>query len=443
MNVLFIAVDDLNDWVGCLEGHPQAHTPHLDRLAARGTLFTNAHCQAPVCNPSRTSVMTGLRPTTTGVYALQPWLRDVEELAELVTLPQHFAASGYATLGTGKLFHGGYGRGVTDSELAVLGPPATVGAKPATKLVETPNPHPLVDWGTFPHEDEERGDFAVASWAVERLTGELAESDEPFFLGVGFFLPHVPCYAPPEWFEVSPEDEVALPEVPLDDRDDTPRSSWYLHWDLPEPRLAFLQEAGEWRSLVRAYLASIAYVDAQLGRVLAALEEGGHADDTLVVLWSDHGFHLGEKLVTGKNTLWEPSTRVPLVFAGPGVAEGARCDSPVELLDLYPTLVELCGLPGATRARGSQPRPAAPGRGRAAPVARDHLPRARQPLGADGRAAVHPLRGRGARSSTTWRATPTSSSTSRARKRGGSGSPSSGGGCRSRRSDRSRGAAAG
>ncbi len=194
----------------------------------------------------------------------------------------------------------------------------------------------------FPHKDEDKGDWQVASWAVEQLK---RKHDQPFFLSVGFFLPHVPCYATQKWFDLYPEDSVLLPPVREDDRDDTPRFSWYLHWKLPEPRLKFLQEADQWTNLVRSYLACTSFVDSQVGRLLTALDESGLRDDTIVVLWSDHGWHLGEKLITGKNTLWDRGTHVPLIFAGPGVAVGARCPQPVELLDIYPTLLELCGLP--------------------------------------------------------------------------------------------------
>ena len=341
-NVLFIAIDDQNDWFGCLGGHPQAKTPNIDRLAGRGTLFTNAHCQSPLCNPCRTSLMTGLRPSTTGIYGLAPWIRNVEELKDLVTLPQYLAGHGYRTYSTGKIYHGGYGRRKTDKEFHVLGPPAGVGVRPKEKLVDTPAKHPLVDWGVFPHRDEDKGDWKVASWAVEQIE---AGPKEPFFLSVGFFLPHVPCYATQKWFDLYPEDSLKLPPVKRDDRDDTPRFSWYLHWTLPEPRLKFLEEANQWKNLVRSYLACTSFVDSQVGRVLEALNREGHADDTVIVLWSDHGWHLGEKLITGKNTLWDRSARVPLIFAGPGVAAGAKCTRPADLLDIYPTLVELCGLP--------------------------------------------------------------------------------------------------
>ena len=339
-NVLFIAIDDLNDWVGCLKGHPQVKTPHIDRLAARGTLFTNAHCQAPICNPSRTSLLTGLRPSTTGISGLLP-LRDI------VTLPQHFARNGYTTLSAGKIWHNGYPpHAARATESDAWGPDAGVGAKPKEKLIP-PTPggnHPLMDWGTFDHKDEDKGDWHVASWAVGQLNAR-RKPDKPFFLAAGFFLPHVPCYATRKWFDLYPDDGLTMPPVAENDRDDTPAFSWYLHWHLPEPRLSWLQQHDQWQPLVRAYLASISFVDSQVGRLLDALEANGFADNTIVVLWSDHGWHLGEKAISGKNSLWERSTRVPLIFAGPGVASNARCDEPVELLDIYPTLIKLCDLP--------------------------------------------------------------------------------------------------
>lgn len=347
-NVLFLAIDDLNDWIGCLGGHPQVKTPHLDRLAARGTLFENAHCQSPVCNPSRTSVMTGLRPTTTGVYALQPWFRTVPKWKGHVSLPQHFAANGYHTLTLGKIYHGGSG---AKGEFAEVGARAKLPKRfPKKKFVNTPQNHKLVDWGVWPPEDKDQLDFNTATWAVDRLKKEAdkpTEDGKPFFMAVGFFRPHVPLYASQKWFDLYPEDEVMLPTTLENDRADTPRHSWTIHWSLPEPRLQFLQEKGQWTNKVRAYLASVSFVDAQVGRVLDALEAGGFADNTIVACWSDHGYHLGEKEITGKNTLWDNSTRVPMMFAGPGIAKGARCKEAVELLDLYPTLSALCDLEDA------------------------------------------------------------------------------------------------
>ena len=342
-NVLFIAIDDLNDWVGPLKGHPQVQTPYMDALAARGTLFRNAHTQSPLCNPSRTSLLTGKRPSSTGIYGLAPWFRDVDALKDVVTLPQHFAQNGYRTYSTGKIYHGGYGRQEGDTEFDELGPPSSVGAKPEQKLIGwTPGGnHALMDWGTFPHNDEDKGDWKVASWAVEKLN---EKPGEPFFLSAGFFLPHVPLYVTEEWMEMYPEETLQLPPILENDRDDTPRFSWYDHWDLPEPRLKWLEESDQLVPLVRSYLASVSFVDSQVGRLMEALEANGYLENTIVVLWSDHGYHLGEKAISGKNTLWDRSTRVPLIFAGPGVAEGGVVDSPAELLDIYPTLIELCGL---------------------------------------------------------------------------------------------------
>ncbi len=339
-NVLFIAIDDLNDWVGCLESHPQVKTPHIDALAERGTLFTNAHCQAPLCNPSRTSVMTGLRPSTTGVYGLSPWFREVDELKGLATLPQHFSKAGYQTYTVGKIYHGKHWNSSGMKEFDVV---AKTEPRKKTKIkrVRTPRGGPGMDWAAYPHEESDHNDWKTASWAVEQLD---AKPDDPFFMAVGFSLPHVPLYATQKWFDLYPEDEIVLPRMLLDDRADTPRFSWYLHWKLPEPRQKFLLEAGEQIKIVQAYLASVSFVDSQVGRVLEALERNDLADDTIVVLWSDHGYHLGEKQITGKNTLWDRSAHVPLIFSGPGVKAGQRSSRPAELLDMYPTLSELCGL---------------------------------------------------------------------------------------------------
>ena len=214
---------------------------------------------------------------------------------------------------------------------------------PPEKFVATPDAIKAMDWGVFPERDEDQADWKIADAAIDRL-GSLPPG-KPFFVAAGFRLPHVPLFASRRWFDLFPDETLVMPPVADDDRDDIPDFAWYLHWKLPEPRLSWLREAGQWRPLVRAYLASTSFMDSQVGRVLEALEATGHAEDTVVVLWSDHGWHLGEKGITGKNSLWERSTRVPLVFKGPGIAPGARCPQPVELLDLYPTLVELAGLP--------------------------------------------------------------------------------------------------
>jgi arylsulfatase A-like enzyme len=348
-NYLIIAIDDLNDWIGSLGGHSQVKTPNIDRLAARGTLFTNAHTQAPLCNPSRASLLTGLRPSTTGVYALQPRLRQASTLKDAVTLPQYLKRHGYRTLGVGKIFHDNLSESDLAREFDVWGEVEHYKNMPGRKFVTTPDPIRLMDWGPFPEKDSDHDDWKVADWAIKQLKSDIPR---PFFLAVGLRLPHVPLYAPQKWFDLYPEDKLVLPPVKEGDRDDVPEFAWYLHWKLPEPRLSWLRANDQWRPMVRGYLATISFMDHQVGRLLDALESNGLAGNTVVVLWSDHGWHLGEKGISGKNTLWERSTRVPLIFAGPGVAGGARCLRPVELLDLYPTLLELSWLPASAALEG-------------------------------------------------------------------------------------------
>ena len=200
------------------------------------------------------------------------------------------------------------------------------------------------------NDDSSKGDYQVASWTVDQI--KQAPKDRPFFLAAGFFLPHVPCYATQKWFDLYPDDDSVLPKILEKDREDTPRFSWYLHWKLPEPRLQWLKDHNQWRNLVRSYLACTSFVDAQIGRLLTALDEAGLAENTIVVVWGDHGWHLGEKGLTGKNTLWDRGTKVPLIFAGPGIKAAQRCTQPAELLDLYPTLIDLTGVPKRTDLEG-------------------------------------------------------------------------------------------
>ena len=343
-DVLMIAIDDLNDWIGPLGGHPMVQTPHMDRLAARGVTFTNAHCQSPICNPSRTSLMMGLRPSTTGIYAIQPWFRTVPDYADWVTLPQYFMQHGYNVVATGKVYHDAYPpkeSRIDGAEFSVWGLhgkfnwPRERIATPFTRV-------PLVDWGAWPERDEDVFDYDVVTWAVDYL--EEAPEDKPLFLNVGIRHPHLPLFAPQKWFDLYPESADVLPPVLEGDRDDVPPFAWYLHWKLAEPRLEWVKAHDEWMIKVRAYLASVSFADAMVGRVLDALEASGRADNTIIVLYSDHGYHLGEKAITGKNTLWERSARVPLIISGPGFAAGEICQRPVELLDLYPTLVDAAGL---------------------------------------------------------------------------------------------------
>ena len=345
-NVLFIAIDDLNDWVEPLGGHPLARTPNMNRLAAQGVTFTNANCQAPLCNPSRTSILTGLRPSTTGIYALQPWFRTVPEFADWVTLPQYFMKNGYEVVTTGKIYHDAYppqDRRDDGEEFTTWGLHGGFLPRPEKRIATPYTRIPLVDWGVYPDKDENTFDYDVVSYAVERL--QEGRRDKPLFLNVGIRHPHLPLYAPQCVFDPFPGDDSVLPPVLGNDRDDLPEFAWRMHWKLPEPRLQWLIEHDEWKPHARAYLASVYFADAMVGRLLDALEESNLADNTIIVMWSDHGYHLGEKQISGKNTLWERSARVPLIIAGPGYEGGVKSHRPVELLDMYPTLVEACNLP--------------------------------------------------------------------------------------------------
>lgn len=339
-NVLLIAIDDLNDWVGCLGGHPQAKTPHIDALAKRGTLFTNAHCQAPICNPSRTSVMLSLRPSTTGIYRNGPWFRSTKRNRDRVALPQYFREQGYKTLTTGKIYHGSR---MDEASFETVGPRPGQRQKIDERLVKIEGSRSgLWDYGPQTYPEEKFGDFVDTSWAIEQLQ---EKHDKPFFLAVGLYRPHVPWYAPQRFFQDRPVDEVKLPIVRENDRDHLPEAAIKLTNNPTPPSHSWFVESDQWRPAVQAYLASTSFTDAQVGRLMAALDASSYAKNTIVVLWSDHGFHLGEKQRWAKQSLWERSTRVPFIIYRPGQHEGQQCSKPVELLSIYPTLIALCRLP--------------------------------------------------------------------------------------------------
>ena len=361
-NMLFIAIDDLNDWVGCLDGHSQARTPNIDRLAKRGTLFVNAHCQGPICGPSRASLLSGYYPHVTGIYQ-QPAGKAMEKDKTFFhgqMVSHYFADHGYRTLAVGKITHGYPAKLAFDSygsKFDGSGPKPSGGRRFNYHLPNVPWTGTQTDWGAFPDREEEMSDHKSADWAVERLA---EESKQPFFLAVGFVRPHVPFYVPQKWFDLFPLDDVQLPPVRNDDLLDVPEISRRIH-ELPKyPGLAFLQKNDneQFRKCVQAYLACVAFVDHQVGRVLDALDKGPHAADTVVVLFSDHGYHLGEKDRVSKHSLWEESARVPLVVA-PAKSQGEQfgkagqlCSKPVGLIDLYPTMLQMCGLPAKKSNQG-------------------------------------------------------------------------------------------
>lgn len=388
-NVLFVAVDDLNDWIGCLKGHPQAKTPNMDRLAARGLLFTNAHCAAPACNPSRAAVFSGKMPNVTEVWSNDSGSIDKVSPGRLY-LSAAFKKAGYRTLGTGKLFHGS-SKGAFDQyqPYSQRWSPFAKGAVSYTKQElpskGTNNPRHVLqdsqgrtvilpinrmpsdrkpnavsaesfDWGGFDLPDADWGDTQAAQWAIDRLNDKRTE---PLFLAVGFYRPHIPLFAPQRFFERFKDDPGILPPYNKDDLNDL--SSLGKKWAVEAITAgshATVVKHNQWQTAVESYLACVTYVDFEIGRVLKTLDQSQHADNTWIVLWSDHGWQLGEKDHWGKWTGWERSTKVPLIIVPPKnqaadfASPGSVCNRPVGLIDLYPTLLQACNVNGPKRLDG-------------------------------------------------------------------------------------------
>ena len=349
-NVLFIAVDDLRDWVGHLSGHPNAKTPNIDRLAKRGVSFTRAYCSAPLCNPSRISLLTGVAPSKSGVYGNGEKLR--QKLPDAVTLMQHFRASGYSVRGAGKIFHGTSAYDMDSWDIFFK---SSGSKKHRVKRDSSLPKSAWVPWGALACSDDEMLDGINAKWIIAELK---KPQEKPFFLAYGLTKPHLTWSVPQKYFDLHPLEGIKLPPTKKGDLDDLPAFGKKLAREVYDPSgerdfavkpngdHANVIANNQWLKAVQAYLATISFADAQIGRVLDALDRSGHADNTIVVLWGDHGWHLGEKNHWRKHALWDVSTRTPLVFSAPrGVAKDKLCQRPVSLIDIYPTLIDLCGLP--------------------------------------------------------------------------------------------------
>lgn len=335
-NVLFIAIDDLNDWTGFLGGHPDVKTPHLDALAKRGIVFTNAYCPASGCNPSRTALMTGIRPSTSGIYRNRGHFRNHPVLKDAVTIPQHFMSHGYRTLGSGKVFH------VPDPYSWQEYWPSKTQDRPADPVrnKKSPGSKKRFDWGPLDVSNDLMGDWQVADWVIKQLE---RKHEKPFFLACGFYRPHLPWYVPQKYFDMYPPDKIALPNVKEDDLDDVPYAGKKIA--NPNGNHARILKHNAWRKAVQGYLASISFLDECVGRVISAFDKSPYRDNTIIVLWSDQGYHLGEKLHWRKFALWEEATKSVLLFVAPGIIpEGGRCNATVNLMDIYPTLIDLCKL---------------------------------------------------------------------------------------------------
>jgi uncharacterized sulfatase len=345
-NVLFIAVDDLAASLGCY-GDLIAKTPHIDRLAARGVRFDRAYNQIPLCNPSRASLMTGLRPDQIKVYDLDRHFRD--EVPNVTTLSQHFLNNGYATSRVGKIYHYNVPASIgTDGFDDAPSWQKTINPKGRDKTDETlvfnAEPHRKISgalsWLAAEGTDEEQTDGMIATEAIKLMK---EHKNEPFFIAAGFFRPHTPYVAPKKYFGLYPLEEMRLPFAPKNDREDIPTAAFAHNNPVPNYSL----EEQTCLKALRAYYACVSFVDAQVGRILKSLDDLGLAQNTIVVFWSDHGYHLGEHQgIWQKRTLFEEGARAPLIICAPRArGNGQSSARIVEFVDLYPTLVDLAKLP--------------------------------------------------------------------------------------------------
>ncbi len=404
-NILFIACDDMNDWVGFMQGHPDTRTPNMDRLAKRGIVFDRAYCASPICGPSRAAVMTGMKPETSGVYNNKGTYIDY--VPNAVSLPRFFKNNGYLVMGAGKINHA-MGCVVPENyhefgpDAGAIGGPFTweeLNMNPGKKVVRKDiagisntiesgivkniypgkvikrgnleavlplngidnridrpaNGYNTFDWGPLDIEDDQMPDGKMAKWAVEKLNSQYTS---PFFLAVGFYRPHQPWYAPAKYFKPF-EKQLSFPPTVKGDLDDCGEAArHYSHYPW-SGSFATVQKHKQWQDAMRGYLASIHFVDAQIGRILDTLDASPYKDNTIVVLWADHGWELGNKEHWGKHSPWEGSMKVPMIIVPPANMNitADRSQGFASLLDLYPTLADLCGLPVSDQLDGKSLKP--------------------------------------------------------------------------------------
>lgn len=334
-NVLFIAVDDLNHWIGHLGRNPQTRTPNIDRLAKMGVTFTRAYCAAPVCNPSRAALMSGLRPGQTGVYDNgQDWKPVIGKEKTLTT---QFLNAGYNVFGAGKIYHSSAHRDGEWTEYFTKGGGAQLKLHPSAPDDGVGG----IKFGPYANPDEDMPDYKVVSYGLEQLA---KPHDKPFFLAIGLVKPHMPFSVPKKYFDQFPLETIQLPPYREDDLNDVPPAG--LKMARPEGDHAQMLASGRWKEAVQAYLATIAFCDAQVGRLLDGYEKSPHRDNTIICFWGDHGWHLGEKQHWRKFALWEEATRTPFIWVAPGVTKpGGVSGRTVDHMSVYPTLCDLAGIP--------------------------------------------------------------------------------------------------
>lgn len=357
-NVLFIAVDDLNDWAG-YRGNKDVITPNMDRLAGQGMWFTKAYCQYPLCGPSRASLMSGLYYHQLNSAKLQAKDQFVEDQVQSVgseLLHGYLHNHGYKTMAVGKLLH----KHMAKKKLDMSGGRSNwdfneneAGDRVRSNWPPDLNPktaETLTDWGVYVGDhgkgtEEDMSDSKSAKWAVDRLK---EKHDKPFMLMVGFLHPHVPWYVPQKYFDMYDKETLSLPPYNPNDFDDLPEAAKGILND-GYPRTEWAKDEKQWRNIVHAYMANITFADAKVGQVLDALDNSPYGDNTIVILWSDHGYHMGEKNTFQKHTLWDRSAVAPLIIKVPksmqNSVKNGPCDQVVSMVDLYPTVLDLCGLP--------------------------------------------------------------------------------------------------
>ena len=346
-NVLFIAVDDLNHWVGYLGRNRQTITPNLDRLAGRGVWFTRSYCAAPVCNPSRAALMSGLRPGASAVYDNADDFRP--RIPPEITLCTAFRKAGYFDCGAGKIYHGSahrpeewddyLGRIDRTSEDKGRGAPVLAG-----KLDITP----------LDCADEAMPDHGFVNYGIEQLN---RKHEKPFFLAVGITKPHLPWSVPRKYYEMHPLEKIELPPYREDDLSDLPPIARQMARSNGDHEAILKAGTETWKQAIRAYLAAITFCDAEIGRLMDAFDKSAYRDTTIVCFWSDHGWHLGEKHHWRKFALWEETTRAPHIWVVPGLTPpNGRCDRTVDYMSIYPTLCDLCGIPVPAHVQGKSIR---------------------------------------------------------------------------------------
>jgi len=344
-NVLFIAIDDLRDWVGYFGRNPQARTPNIDRLSKMGVSFSRAYCASPSCNPSRAALMSGLRPSTSGVYENNIDFRP--HISADKALTTAFRNAGYYVHGAGKIYHEAYRRpSEWDHYLEDSGrnPRVPDGQSDGVGGIK---------FAPLDCKDEDISDWNITNYGIESLK---RKHDKPFFLAVGLHKPHMPWNVPKKYFDMFPLETIKLPPHLETDLNDIPASGKRMA--RPEGDHAAMLESGRWKEAVQAYLATIAYTDMNIGRLLDAFEKSAYRDNTIIVFWGDHGWHLGEKSHWRKFALWEEATRAPLIWVAPGVTKaGTICDRPVDFMSIYPTLMALTGIATPAHVDGSNIRP--------------------------------------------------------------------------------------